>query len=65
MYHSGIGGGGFALIRAPDGSYEAIDFREAAPAAAYEEMFRNNTQAAVYGGLARWENPSNIIKDTH
>lgn len=27
MYHSGIGGGGFMLVRAANGSYEFIDFR--------------------------------------
>ncbi|CAG7943736.1 unnamed protein product [Penicillium salamii] len=52
MYHSGISGGGFMLIRAPNGTYEFIDFRETAPAAAFEEMFKNNTKGAVYGGLA-------------
>ncbi|OJJ42897.1 hypothetical protein ASPZODRAFT_1231939 [Penicilliopsis zonata CBS 506.65] len=53
MYHSGIGGGGFMLVRAPNGrTYEFIDFRETAPAAAYEDMFKNNTLASVYGGLA-------------
>ncbi|KAJ5342393.1 hypothetical protein N7541_011517 [Penicillium brevicompactum] len=52
MYHSGIGGGGFLLIRAPNGSYEFIDFRETAPAAAFEDMFKNNSNAAVRGGLA-------------
>ncbi|KAJ5291817.1 Gamma-glutamyltranspeptidase [Penicillium angulare] len=52
MYHSGIGGGGFMLIRAPDGSHESVDFRETAPAAAFEEMFKNNTEAAIHGGLA-------------
>lgn len=54
MMHSGIGGGGFMLIRAPNGSYEFIDFREVAPAAAYESMFTNNTDASLYGGLARY-----------
>lgn len=53
MYHSGISGGGFMLIRAPNGTYEFIDFRETAPAAAFEDMFKNNTKGAVYGGLAR------------
>lgn len=53
MYHSGIGGGGFALVRAPDGSFEHIDFRETAPAAAFEDMYENNTQASIVGGLAR------------
>ena len=53
-YHSGIGGGGFALIRASNGSYEALDFRETAPAAAYEDMFLGNVQGSLYGGLARY-----------
>lgn len=35
MYHSGIGGGGFMLVRAPNGSYEFIDFRETAPVSAF------------------------------
>lgn len=53
MYHSGIGGGGFALVRSPDGSFENIDFRETAPGAAFQEMFANNTHGSVVGGLAR------------
>ena len=53
-YHSGIGGGGFALIRASNGSYEALDFRETAPAAAHEDMFLENVQGSLYGGLARY-----------
>ncbi|BDD55489.1 hypothetical protein MPDQ_006061 [Monascus purpureus] len=52
MYHSGIGGGGFMLIRSPDGSFEAVDFREIAPAAAFEDMYENNTHASIVGGLA-------------
>ncbi|RYP63111.1 hypothetical protein DL770_009451 [Monosporascus sp. CRB-9-2] len=52
MYHSGIGGGGFALVRSSEGKYEYIDFRETAPAAAYEDMYKNNTAASLYGGLA-------------
>lgn len=28
MYHSGIAGGGFMLVRSSNGSYEFIDFRE-------------------------------------
>ncbi len=53
MYHSGIGGGGFVLVRSPNGTYEAIDFRETAPAAAFEDMYKNNVEGSVYGGLAR------------
>ncbi|KAK8121591.1 Gamma-glutamyltranspeptidase [Apiospora sp. TS-2023a] len=52
MMHSGIGGGGFMLVRAPNGTYEFIDFREVAPAAAFEDMYQNNTDASLYGGLA-------------
>ncbi|KAL7787758.1 gamma-glutamyltranspeptidase [Trichoderma ceciliae] len=52
MYHSGIGGGGFAMLRDADGEYEAIDFREAAPAAAFEDMYKNNVSASTRGGLA-------------
>ncbi|KAK6341443.1 hypothetical protein TWF696_008517 [Orbilia brochopaga] len=52
MYHTGIGGGGFMLIRSPKGEYEYVDFREMAPAAAYEEMFVNRTELSMFGGLA-------------
>ncbi|QSZ34651.1 hypothetical protein DSL72_007505 [Monilinia vaccinii-corymbosi] len=55
MYHSGLGGGGFATIRSANGSYEFIDFRETAPAAAFETMFsppHSNSNASLYGGLA-------------
>jgi len=34
-----IGGGGFMVIRAPDGTATTIDFREKAPLAAHPEMF--------------------------
>ncbi|KAL0941940.1 gamma-glutamyltranspeptidase [Colletotrichum truncatum] len=52
MYHSGIGGGGFMIVRSSNGTYEYIDFRESAPAAAFEDMYKNNTAASMYGGLA-------------
>ncbi|PHH75176.1 hypothetical protein CDD80_2588 [Ophiocordyceps camponoti-rufipedis] len=51
-YHSGIGGGGFALVRDADGRYEAVDFRETAPAAAYQDMYRGNVAGSLTGGLA-------------
>lgn len=51
-YHSGIGGGGFMIVRASNGSYEFIDFRETAPAAAFKNMYVNNTGASLFGGLA-------------
>src|ERR1700753_1346436 len=52
MYHSGLGGGGFMIVRAPNGSYTFIDFRETAPAAAFQDMYNNNTLLSLYGGLA-------------
>jgi gamma-glutamyltranspeptidase/glutathione hydrolase len=52
MYHSGIGGGGFMLVRDKHGRYEAIDYRETAPAAASRDMYEHDRNASVYGGLA-------------
>ncbi|TGZ78891.1 gamma-glutamyltranspeptidase [Ascodesmis nigricans] len=53
MHHSGIGGGGFALIRTPTGNYTFLDFRETAPGAAFEEMFVNKTdKPSLYSGQA-------------
>lgn len=52
MYHSGLGGGGFMLVRAPNGTYTFIDFRETAPAAAFEDMYKSNVNLSIYGGLA-------------
>ena len=40
-----IGGGGFMVIRLPDGRATTIDFREKAPAAATPEMFTDSTGA--------------------
>ena len=53
MYHSGLGGGGFLILRSSNGSFEFVDFRETAPAASFEGMYTNNTDASLYGGLAR------------
>jgi gamma-glutamyltranspeptidase/glutathione hydrolase len=58
MYHSGIGGGGFMLIHKGDGKnqtapYEFVDFRETAPAAATQDMFKNNVNESISGGKAR------------
>ncbi|KAH6623024.1 gamma-glutamyltranspeptidase [Chaetomium tenue] len=52
MYHSGIGGGGFMLVRDKNGNYETIDYRETAPAAASQDMYKDDPNASVYGGLA-------------
>lgn len=42
------------LVRGSNGSYEFIDFRETAPAAAFQDMYNNNTNASIFGGLARY-----------
>ena len=55
MYHSGLGGGGFMLVRSPNGTYEFIDFRETAPAAATEDMYSDDIDLSIFGGLARYE----------
>ncbi|KAI0413958.1 gamma-glutamyltranspeptidase [Xylaria grammica] len=52
MYHSGLGGGGFALIRDQHGEYTLIDYRESAPAAAFEDMYKDNVHGSIFGGLA-------------
>ncbi len=52
MYHSGIGGGGYMLVRDSSGRYETVDYRETAPAAASEDMYQGNILGSVYGGLA-------------
>ncbi|KAF7551243.1 hypothetical protein G7Z17_g5165 [Cylindrodendrum hubeiense] len=57
MYHSGIGGGGFTLVhkgskKGKKSSYEFIDFREEAPAAATEDMYTEDSDLSLYGGQA-------------
>ncbi|KAI1271494.1 gamma-glutamyltranspeptidase [Xylaria sp. FL0933] len=52
MYHSGLGGGGFALIRDKAGEYTVIDYRESAPAAAFEDMYQGNVNGSIFSGLA-------------
>jgi gamma-glutamyltranspeptidase/glutathione hydrolase len=52
-----LGGGGFLLYRAPDGSHAALDFRETAPGALQPSMFldaagRVDLSKSQSGGLA-------------
>ncbi|KAI9505100.1 gamma-glutamyltranspeptidase 1-like protein, partial [Coemansia spiralis] len=52
-HSSGIGGGGFMLIRPPGGQAPVlIDFREIAGAAATEDMFIDDIKLAQIGGLS-------------
>jgi gamma-glutamyltranspeptidase / glutathione hydrolase len=52
-----IGGGGFMVYRAKDGTTSTLDFREKAPAKAFETMYLDKESnviedLSVYGGLA-------------
>ncbi|KAG1350332.1 hypothetical protein G6F62_003306 [Rhizopus arrhizus] len=51
-FATGIGGGGFMLIRSPNGTFEFIDFRETAPVAATKDMFVQDPALAQVGGLS-------------
>ncbi|XP_070534186.1 glutathione hydrolase 1 proenzyme-like [Ptychodera flava] len=48
---SGIGGGGFMIVRDKTSSF-AFDFRETAPGAATQDMYNDNATLAEIGGLA-------------
>ncbi len=50
-YHSGIGGGGFLLIRLASGEVVALDARETAPAAADRDMY---VREGVAEDASRW-----------
>jgi gamma-glutamyltranspeptidase/glutathione hydrolase/leukotriene-C4 hydrolase len=51
-YASGIGGGGFMMIRSPSGSVEIIDMREVAPKFATKTMFEGNSELSQRSGLS-------------
>ncbi|GAN01359.1 DNA polymerase alpha catalytic subunit [Mucor ambiguus] len=51
-FATGIGGGGFMLIRSPNGTFEFIDFRETAPEKATRDMFVENPELAKVGALS-------------
>ena len=51
-FSSGIGGGGFMLVRDPTGTSRVFDFRETAPAAANKTMYDSRPKASELGGLA-------------
>lgn len=66
MFSSGLGGGGFMIVRVPHkcspaerraglhhcSSKKVIDFRETAPAAAHEAMYVGDAMLARIGGLS-------------
>ncbi|RIB27465.1 nucleophile aminohydrolase [Gigaspora rosea] len=51
-FAAGIGGGGFMLIRLPNGFAEVVDFREVAPLAVKEDMFVKDHLKAKVGPLS-------------
>lgn len=52
-FHSGFGGGGFALVRSADNVPVMFDYRETAPRAALRDMFAGLPwNASMIGGLA-------------
>jgi gamma-glutamyltranspeptidase/glutathione hydrolase/leukotriene-C4 hydrolase len=51
MHSSGIGGGGFMVIKTRNEAV-SLDFREKAPKAAYTDMFKNKPKASEIGGLS-------------
>ncbi|KAE8214185.1 hypothetical protein CF327_g2382 [Tilletia walkeri] len=63
MFSAGIGGGGWAIVRAPSADrysatrntswdHTVVDFREVAPGSANKTMFYGRPRAAMAGGLA-------------
>lgn len=51
---SGLGGGGFLLVRKPDGQSYALDFREVAPRAARADMFIDKTTGKAVAERSRF-----------
>jgi len=52
-----LGGGGFMVLRLPDGTAEAVDYRETAPALAHRDMYLDSSgnvipRLSTEGGLA-------------
>jgi hypothetical protein len=52
MFSSGIGGGGFMVIKPQNDTAYTIDFRETAPSASNATMFVRDPLSSIWGGLA-------------
>lgn len=52
MFASGVGGGGFMVVRMADGRSKSFNSREMAPAAASRDMYNKDANLAQVGGLA-------------
>ncbi|KAG5360630.1 Gamma-glutamyltransferase [Yarrowia sp. B02] len=51
-FSSGIGGGGFMVVKDPKSRDLSFDFRETAPHGASKDMFQDDPKKAQFGGLA-------------
>ncbi len=51
-FSSGIGGGGFMVVRHPNGTSKTFNFREMAPGKSNKDMYGNDHWKAQIGGLA-------------
>ncbi|KAJ3108620.1 hypothetical protein HK100_003401 [Physocladia obscura] len=51
-FSSGIGGGGFLLVRDANANFSFFDFRETAPSKAHKDMFKEDPKRAQIGGLS-------------
>lgn len=51
-FASGLGGGGFMVVRHENGSSKSFNFREMAPAAASRDMYKHDPKLAQFGGLS-------------
>lgn len=51
-FSSGIGGGGFMVVKDPHSKDLSFNFREAAPGAAHKDMYKDDPKKAQFGGLA-------------
>ena len=58
---SGVGGGGFIMVKAPNGSVEIIDAREPAPSASSQDMFQGECSSMKLCADSRWAVQSHII----
>ena len=66
-FASGIGGGGFALVRRASGESLSLDFREVAPASAHKDMFVGPNGSVIAGAStlgARWRS-GNLPDSNH
>src|SRR5688572_10562400 len=55
-----IGGGGFMVLRQTDGTVSTLDYREKAPASAFEKMYLHSTGTVIKGLSERGHRSSGV-----